>query len=194
MTPAERLDRILGSRLIYAFPPFGVDRASVSFSESPPEHLRHLIANRGFPPWGLVVTRRHMLKNGGGAVAYLPQQAYEDLPASVRHWAVQVRTDGTFGDWTHEREWRLPMPEGKKKLRFVNDTTLRAVLIGDPAWRPRPIATTWVDESNGTTHPGPVTPHCREQHELPPLWMSAEIWQWDRDARAIVKRAAGSLT
>lgn len=64
--------------------------------------LAHLIADRGFPPWGVVVARDKMLQGGGGAVAYLPQQAYDELPSSVRHWAVPVRTDGTFGDWTDE--------------------------------------------------------------------------------------------
>ncbi|MFE8970487.1 hypothetical protein ACFYMR_31130 [Streptomyces albogriseolus] len=48
------------------------------------------------------MARDKMVQGGGGVVAYLPQQAYDELPSSVRHWAVPVRTDGTFGDWTDE--------------------------------------------------------------------------------------------
>ncbi|MFJ4752229.1 hypothetical protein [Streptomyces albogriseolus] len=118
-----------------------------------------------------------MLQRGGGAVAYLPQQAYDELPSSERHWAVPVRTDGTFGDWTHEREWRLPMPEGEKRLKIMKDTSLRAILIGDTDWRPTPISSTRVDEADGTEHAGPVTASRREHREPPPLRTHTEIWQ-----------------
>ncbi|NIL50502.1 hypothetical protein HBK87_07865 [Streptomyces sp. 2BBP-J2] len=139
------------------------------------------------------MARDKMLQGGGGVVAYLPQQAYDELPSSVRHWAVPVRTDGTFGDWTHEREWRLPMPEGEKRLKIMKDASLRAILIGDPDWRPTPISSMWVDEADGTEHAGPVTVSCREHRDLPPLWTDTEIWQWNAAAHTLVMHPTGTV-
>ncbi|MFF7117200.1 hypothetical protein ACFY91_33500 [Streptomyces albogriseolus] len=86
------------------------------------------------------------------------------------------------------------MPEGEKRLKIMKDASLRAILIGDPDWRPTPISSMWVDEADGTEHAGPVTVSCREHHELPPLWMHTEIWQWNAAAHTLVMHPTGTLT
>ncbi|MGX4731443.1 hypothetical protein [Kitasatospora griseola] len=188
MSPQQRLDSILGSASLQAFAPFGAGgRPAVCFSESPESHLVHLIAVRGFAPWGIAVTRAQFVANGGGAVAYLPDRVVKDkdFPADMRHWVVPIRTDGELGDWSHEREWRLPMPKMKKETQekpdtyypaigFRETTFLRAVLIGDPNWRPTPVS------ADGQT-------------ELPRLWREAqEIWVWNSEGR-IDKYSPGEL-
>lgn len=134
MSPQQRLDSILGSASVRAFAPFGVQRPAVCFSESPPEHMGHLVADLGFPPWGIVVSRSAFVANGGGAVAYLPDYVRNEFPPDLRHWVVPFTTDGRLGDWSHEREWRLPMPkipgsgDYHSAIGFRDTTVLEAVL------------------------------------------------------------------
>ncbi|WP_331742375.1 hypothetical protein [Streptomyces sp. NBC_01006] len=77
MTAQERLDSILGSGRLYGYPSFGAQQTCVCFSESPQDHLAHLIADRGFGPWGVVVTRVGVLSHDGGAVAYVTDDVYK---------------------------------------------------------------------------------------------------------------------
>ncbi|MFD7078953.1 hypothetical protein [Streptomyces sp. NPDC059918] len=92
MTPVERLGAILRDELIRGFAPYRADMPCVCWSESPPDHLAHLIEREGFSPWGVVAVRSALLAAGGGAVAYLPTSEQEKLRAAgFGHWA--VRTD-----------------------------------------------------------------------------------------------------
>jgi hypothetical protein len=192
LSPAERLDHILVDQVLRAFPPFGASRRSICFSESPPAHLAHLIADRGFPPWGIVVTRESILQHGGGAVAYLPEGIRNQFPEELRHWVVPIKTNGEAGDWSHEREWRLPLPADLDGVTIL--APLRAILVGDLGWRPTPIGTDeWIDMESGTPEPGPVTPFCEEITQPPWLWQTAEIWHWNPSTRQIDKYAAGTL-
>ncbi|WP_158716625.1 hypothetical protein [Streptomyces sp. NRRL F-5630] len=201
MLPQQRLDSILASARVRAFAPFGAEQPAVCFSESPPEHLVHLIADRGFPPWGIVVSRSQVVATGGGAVAYLPDHVRDTFPPHLRHWAVPFGTDGRLGDWSHEREWRLPTPKGRRPadnssaIVFRDETVLQAVLIGEPDWRPSPVGTgQWVDTTTGLPHPGPTNAFCQELTALPRLWRQAqEIWVWSPAARRIEKYAPDDL-
>jgi hypothetical protein len=94
MSPSERLDSILSQRKLLAFPPFGVTCPCVCFSECPPDHLAHLIRLRGFSPWGIVLGCSAVLRIGGGAVAYVPDEAYEMFKGEgLEHWAVRTAPD-----------------------------------------------------------------------------------------------------
>ncbi|MGW6914715.1 hypothetical protein ACWGB8_13000 [Kitasatospora sp. NPDC054939] len=191
MNPQQRLDSILSTGEIQAFPAFGAQQATISFSESPLGHLSHLITDRGFPPWGVVVTRAGVLRNGGGAVAYLPDHVSDGFPTEQRHWVVPFKTDGQ-GDWSHEREWRLPAPN--KGFKFEK-TPFTAILIGDADWRPTPVGTgMWIDGSDGMPYQWPETVYCEEQTEPPRLWREAgEIWVWNPTTRTIDKYTPSQL-
>ena len=106
MTAQGRLDGILRDERFLAFAPFGASTACVCFSESPPDHLGHLIRTGRFEPWGVVTSRASLLGIGGGSVAYVPDDVYASFSASgLGHWAVRT---GSGSVWMHEREWRLP--------------------------------------------------------------------------------------
>ena len=117
MRPEERLDAILAGQAQFGFPPFSRPPTGaapnppgpcVCYSESPPDHLAHLIVDRCFQPWGIVITREQMLKAGGGAVAYVPDTVYSTLyQAGLAAWAVRTSSGS---QWMHEREW-LRVPE-----------------------------------------------------------------------------------
>ncbi|MFJ3106513.1 hypothetical protein [Streptomyces sp. NPDC086835] len=188
MTPEQRLDAILGTRVLRGFRPFGATQKCVCFSESPPEHLAHLIGARGFSPWGVVVSRAAVFALGGGGVAYVPDAVHTRFRASgLEHWAVRTGTDSV---WLHEREWRLPVLRGEVRLGGV-----RAVLVGNPHWRPSLVETEdWVNAETGERSQGPDgNPHTRPVEDLPPLWQESEIWVWDATANAVVKHPPGTL-
>lgn len=131
MTPQERLDSILREEQFRVFPPFGARTACLCFSESPPDHLEHLIGIGRFSPWGIVTRRHQLIRRGGGAVAYVPDAVYQEFKAAdLEHWAVRTGADST---WMHEREWRLPVLDDRNTLGIGRVT---AILVGDPAWRP----------------------------------------------------------
>ncbi|MGW5442723.1 hypothetical protein [Streptomyces asiaticus] len=186
MSAQERLDGILQEEQYRAFPPFGATTPCVCFSESPPEHLTHLIGLGRFSPWGIVNTRAGLLNMGGGSVAYVPDAVHTKFRAAgLEHWSVRT---GSNSAWMHEREWRLPRPKGYVGIRRV-----RAVLVGDPDWRPS-LVETWVDRSTGDPLPGPdVSAHAEPVVDLPRLWRESPIWVWDPDREAVVKYRPGTL-
>ncbi|WP_328663302.1 hypothetical protein [Streptomyces sp. NBC_00328] len=93
MAPQGRLNCILTEGKLRGFAPFGAKTPVLCFSESPPDHLAHLIADKGFAPWGIVTTRSKILARGGGAVAYLPRSVAEDFPAPIAiGWSQFKRT------------------------------------------------------------------------------------------------------
>ncbi|MER6918844.1 hypothetical protein [Streptomyces spiralis] len=192
MTASERLDSILRGEVLRSSQPYGAERACLCFSESPPDHLAHLIADRQFEPYGIVVTREGVLDAGGGAVAYVPEDTYSLFRAAgLEHWAVRTGTDST---WMHEREWRVPVPDGPQTVGMQLGS-LRAVLVGDPAWRPSRIGTgTWIHMQEGTPCHGCGDPFCEEYTVLPRLWLESEIWVWDEAARGVTRYPPGTLT
>lgn len=193
LSASERLDSILYFELLRSSKPYGVERACVWFSESPPDHLAHLIVDRQFEPWGIVVTREAVLDAGGGAVAYVPDDIYTQFRAAgLGHWAVRTGTDST---WMHEREWRVPVFDEPKAVTLgVQLTSLRAVLIGDPDWRPsRERTGMWIHMQDGTPCHGCGDPFCEEIMEWPRLWLESEIWVWDMAARAVTRHPPGTL-
>ncbi|MGW4735146.1 hypothetical protein ACWEQC_39390 [Streptomyces shenzhenensis] len=188
MSPQERLDAILGTQRLRGFRPFGTTQACICFSESPPDHLAHLIITRGFSPWGVVVDRVAVLEMGGGSVAYVPDAVYTYFRAGgLEHWAVRTGTDSV---WLHEREWRLPI-----RGEGVNLVSVRAILIGDPEWRPSPVETgDWLNGETGERIPGPDgSPHTRPIEDLPSLWRNSQIWVWDASTNTVIKHAPGTL-
>ncbi|MFJ2672848.1 hypothetical protein [Streptomyces sp. NPDC087525] len=188
MTPSERLDAILGSRLLRGFPPFGDSRACVCFSESPLDHLAHLITVRGFSPWGIVLTLNQMLDAGGGSVSYVPTAVRERfVKAGLGHWAVRTDTDSS---WMHEREWRLPLNPGFAGARLDG---LAAILVGDPTWRPSLVgAGDWINRATGEPCQPGEDPFCEESEDFPKVWQESEIWVWDKNTQQVVRHPPGT--
>ncbi|MFF5781202.1 hypothetical protein ACFY7Y_30290 [Streptomyces virginiae] len=195
MTAQERLDSILGSGRVYGYPPFGAEQACVCFSESPPDHLAHLITDRGFGPWGVVVTRAGVLGHDGGAVAYVTDDVYTRFAnAGLAHWAVPIRGNS---QWMHEREWRAPLHEevdGKiKQYSCFSMSRAHAVLIGDPNWRPTLVTTGYVDGYTGEqAHPN--DPTAVPIVELPEMWRKSTVWVWNTETQLVDEYPAGTLT
>lgn len=173
MTAQARLDGILREERFLAFAPFGAAMSCVCFSESPPDHLGHLIRTGRFEPWGVVTSRASLLGIGGGSVAYVPDDVHASFSeAGLGHWAVRT---GSGSVWMHEREWRLPSPDGARGIGG-----LAAILVGDVSWRPSPVVTGWEDGSTGEPLPGPEgNPYAQPVWELPRLWRVSQIWVWD---------------
>jgi hypothetical protein len=164
MSAQERLKSIVSSGLMRPFPPYGADMPCVCFSETTIEHLRFLLGDRRYLPWGIVLTRQQVLLRGGGTVAYIQDE--ETLAkfkgAGLDHWAVRT---GGFTDWTHEREWRIPWKWPKLRLPEV-----RAILVPDASWRP-------VDKGE----------------ELPELWQKSRIWVWNAKKQKVGEYEPGTL-
>jgi len=200
LSPSERLDHILQEEQFRAFPPFGAPRRNpmVCFSESPLPHLIHLIRDRGWQPWGVVVRREWVYSLGGGPVWYARQEQFKQLTDTQKAWAVRFEVSAeTRSDWTHEREWRVPVDPDYPFLDF-SPSDIVAILIGDPSWEPTKVTNIYK-----TGHPinaitgepcSPDNPYTIDEYpvdELPLSWQSAEIWIWDRDSEQI-KRPDGS--
>jgi hypothetical protein len=187
MTAQQRLERILKEKRFRAFAPFGATTACVCFSESPADHLGHLIRTGRFSPWGVVTSRASLLSIGGGAVAYVPDTVYDRFKAAgLEHWAVRT---GNGSVWMHEREWRLPSSEEGRGIGG-----LRAILVGDVSWRPTTVVVGWEDGSTGQPLPGPEgNPFAQPVWELPRLWRESQVWVWDAGSGQLVKHAPGVL-
>ncbi|MGY5138397.1 hypothetical protein ACWGJW_39495 [Streptomyces nigrescens] len=181
MSPWQRLDAILREGTLRAFPPFGTTRPCICLSESPFSHLIHLIVEGEFAPWGIVVTRDRLLAAGGGSVAYVPTLVRDAFArAGLEHWAVRTE-DGSW--WMHQREWRLPTPPGAPSV-LLSPLGVKAVLIGDLAWRPTRVMGSALDEATG---------ELRHEPELPTLWRVSETWVWDHANRTMVAYPPGTL-
>lgn len=195
MSPQERLNAILGEGKFRVFAPFGAARPDepgasgmpcLCLSECSPDHMAHLVADRGFSPWGLVYRREDVHQHGGGAVAYLPEGAHDALRWSgLGHWAVRTEQEST---WMHEREWRVPFPGGEAEVQRVE-----AILVADAAWRPARVPTgQWVEGSTGIPVP-PLSPEAIELEDYPRLWRDSKIWVWDQQRKDLIKYAPGEL-
>ncbi|MEV7371931.1 hypothetical protein AB0O51_13725 [Streptomyces sp. NPDC090301] len=188
MSARQRLDSIIGERLLRGFPPYGASTRCVCLSECSDDHLKHLVSLRGFSPWGIVITRSQMMKTGGGSIAYVPPEVYAKFKTfGLEHWAMRTEPGST---WMHEREWRLPLPGVGVRL-----ASLAAILIGDPAWRPSLVPTDdWIDPENGLPCEGPgETPFAQQVRALPALWQESPIWVWNATTKNIDRYKPGEL-
>ncbi|WP_188299777.1 hypothetical protein [Streptomyces sp. CBMA156] len=188
MTPQQRLDAILREEQFRAFAPFGASVPCVCFSESPPDHLAHLIRQQRFSPWGIVGSRKTLLGLQGGSVAYVSDEVYARFKAAgLAHWAVRTSPAST---WMHEREWRIPRSDGLLKIGGCN-----AILIGDINWRPSLVETdAQMNIATGDDlDPSDPAEGTQPAMALPTLWRQSEVWVWDKAAEAVTKYKPGEL-
>lgn len=90
---------------------------AVCFSEAPLSAVSHLIARsiekvkgkarKPYSTYGLAVSKESIYGLGGRPVIYLPDDEAEWVPDDEK-WR-HVRFEYPDVDWTHEREWRLPL-------------------------------------------------------------------------------------
>jgi hypothetical protein len=107
----------------------------VCFTESDQAHLGHLIATRGFEPWGIARRRPWVYDRGGGPVWHVRSEALaKTAQLSDYLWTWTVRLEAGQSDWLHEREWRVPLV-GREALA-LSPEAVEAVIIGDPGWKP----------------------------------------------------------
>lgn len=194
MDGPERLNTMLREEQFRAFVPFGAGSPDnggmpcLCFAECSVPQLGYLITMGLFQPWGVVGTRAAANQLGGGTVAYVPSKVQEQFKAKgMGHWAVRTEQGST---WMHEREWRIPVSTGQLKIG-----NLAAILVGDPAWRPRTVFSgRWLDQSTSEEVPGPDEyPHAVPVLDYPRLWLETPVWVWDKAAQALTYHAAGEL-
>ena len=186
MEPEQRLENMLWSEALHGFPPFGAsaDQPMVCFSESPPDHLRWLLATRKWPAWGLIFRRQYVYDLGGGPVWHTRTAQWHTLEREQRRWAVRLdTTPGSESDWLFEREWRVPVNADKPFIQLTADN-LVGVLVGDPDWQPTRLVETGDhrNASNGErAYPGDLYAQPVLAPGLPPLWETVDLRvYWDR--------------
>ena len=169
LTAPQRLDSILRTGVLRAFPPYGRPWPVVCFSESDSGGVEALLRYSDFQPWGVVVRRDWVWANGGGPVWYVRDDV---TPATVgldeRALSWLVPTTPQHNDWLHEREWRLPMTHGNTPGIGLGDGVI-AILVGDRRWEPGPVAELEVDPTTG--HPAIA--------EMTPRQAVVPRWYWD---------------
>lgn len=136
-----------------------------------------MLSHRGMAPWGVLLRRTDVITAGGGGIAYPPDAVHRQWPADMKVWGNPIRNDGQgLMDFSWEREWRIPAPGGSIPLL---PQAVAAILIGDPAWTPTPVATDWVNGVTGEPLPGPADPEAIPLHRYPEAWDSAVHLYWD---------------
>jgi hypothetical protein len=191
LTPSQRLSQILGTGQLQGFPPFGAEGSpAVCFSESPPDHLVHLL-QQGWTPWGLVFRRDWVFGRGGGPAWYMRTGDFGRLREVAKPWAVRLETDSSvgFSDWTHEREWRVPVDPGQPRVALRPGDVV-AVLIGEAEWEPDAVESGYyLDQSWNVLNEVDLAGRPELQAEPwlapPPIWQTAEKWLWDFGSGAI---------
>jgi hypothetical protein len=128
-------------------------------------------------PWGVLLRRSDVIAAGGGGIAYPPEAVHQQWPADMQVWGNPIRNDGqAVMDFSWEREWRIPAPGGSFTFQ---PHAVAAVLIGDPAWTPTPLATDWVNGYTGELLPGPAVAEAIPLHRYPEAWTNAVRLYWD---------------
>lgn len=118
----------------------------VCFSEAPISKLSQLLASKDpsgfkYQPYGLIVDKKWIFKQGGRPVIYGPDHEYADLPNKMKYRHVRFWLSDEYDiDHTWEREWRICTPS----LQFtpadvtvvVPDRTAKDVFIenGHSEW------------------------------------------------------------
>jgi hypothetical protein len=162
LTPPQRLCRLLWEQQIRGFRQFGTEPAMVCFSESPLDHMKWLIKERLWPPWGVLLQRQVVYDLGGGPVWYVRTEQRAKLPEEIRGWAVRLDAGPCRSDWLHEREWRIPLSPCSEAL-MIPDNPRPTILIGDPSWLP-----------------------SSADRQLPHLWKIAHRGYWDSHTQDFV--------
>jgi len=157
LTPRQRLHQILWQGQIRGFRQFGAEPATVCFSESPLQHMKWLIQERFWPPWGILLERQVVFDLGGGPVWYVRTDPLAMLSSKLKGWAVRLDAGDRRSDWLHEREWRIPLSTNGEGIVIPTDPR-PTILVGDPSWVP-----------------------LSEDGQLPPLWDIANRGYWDAD-------------
>ncbi|TDD81941.1 hypothetical protein E1293_17690 [Actinomadura darangshiensis] len=179
MTPQQRLDAILTNQTLLGFTPFRAHGPAVCLSESPGDHLLHMLRDRKMAPWGVLLRRADVIAAGGGGIAYPPEAVHDQWPPEIKVWGNPIRNDGqAVMDFSWEREWRIPSPNGAWGFQ---PQAVAAVLVGDPTWKPTPLATDWIDGSTGEPVPDPAFTigGAHPWHHYPAAWIKAEHLYWD---------------
>ncbi|MFI5593638.1 hypothetical protein ACIA5G_52040 [Amycolatopsis sp. NPDC051758] len=180
MNPQQRLANILWHQQITGTVQPSGGSPVVCLTESPRDHLRWLIRDRGWPPWALVFSRQAIYTAGGGPVWHARDKLIDELPDHLRHWAVRLNTNSNNGarsEWLHEREWRVPT-----LALHLQRGPLIGLLVGDPSWRPdmrmveREVL---LDEFGQFGGPDPVWPARLSFPELPWLWENLPRHYWN---------------
>ncbi|CAG9183781.1 hypothetical protein [Cupriavidus pampae] len=82
------------------------------FTEAPLTALAQMMASdptaMRYQPFGVMVTRDWLYAQGGRPVIHSAPNEYDALPASMQYRYVRYQPDRRNGDWTWEREWRVP--------------------------------------------------------------------------------------
>jgi hypothetical protein len=188
MDPQERLENILWEGVLRGSRGFSRPDTpkTVSFSESPGDHLRWLIRDKGWPSWGLVFHRQAIYEAGGGPVWHVRTETLCELSSDLAAWAVRLdTTPGQVSEWLHEREWRL-----RRDAFELDPSMMRAILVGDPEWEP--VREVWtggcVDIAGLPAAPGSLHAVADERVPgLPPLWRKLPRWYYDPRHDAIVE-------
>ncbi len=107
------------------------------FTESTLDGIGHLIADRGYEPWGIVFAKEMVYAAGGGPVHYVRDDEWaryrEHLPAPMVSRAVRFAPGEA--DWSHEREWRAPATGLPPSFTF-DLGSVHAIIVGDGGWPP----------------------------------------------------------
>lgn len=151
LTPQQRLEGIIGDRMIRASQPFGLSYPVVSFSECDHGGVQAMLAQAGWDAWGIVVTRDWVWSNGGGPVWYVRDDAHADARSLLdgRSASWLVRTQPGHSDWLHEREWRVPCDPHAYLGVTLTAGDVAAILVADPEWEPPVEHTLGVNPGNG---------------------------------------------
>ncbi len=188
LSPEGRLSSILWDEGWRGFPPFGADpdQPAVCFSESPHEHLKHLLHERRWPAWGIVVTRQSLYAAGGGPVYYARPERYDKRSKDDKPWMVRFEANpNNWSDWTHERQWRVVLPATRPFLSF-NALQPVAILVGDPMWEPARGTGYYIDRASGELC-GPDSVYAEELSSLPGWWDRLQRWWWHEEAGEVVR-------
>lgn len=190
-SPPERLDRILGSAKLRAFPPFGAmaNQPMLCLSESTDAHLTYLIRECGWPAWGLVFSRRWVYDHGGAPVRHLRNSDYQQRCDHEKPWAIRLDPDSAdrLSDWTHELEWRVPVNPADPSIR-LHPQDLEAILVADSTWVPSLVDTGYLETIDGQwVTPGDWEPGAKPLMRYPELWQQVPHWIWDSKHNMIIK-------
>ncbi len=141
LTADGRLDSILREGALRAYPPYGSSSPVVCFSESDTGGVEAMLSVAGWEPWGVIVSRDWVWRQGGGPVWYVRDEVRAllepRLDERLRSWL--VRTEPQSSDWLHEREWRVPCTDPSRMSLPLAGGALVAILVGDGEWEPSPI-------------------------------------------------------
>ena len=152
------------SQELIGFESFGSGSPVVCFCDGSWETLDWLVQQQRYEPWGLMLDKEYVYEVGGGPAYYVRDDEWTARPA----WAKprSVRFQPRVADWTHEREWRVPLREEDPTLRIDYDAVV-ALLVGDEDWAP--VRWGYDIGRDGDYEPG----------VFEPAWLALPTYGWD---------------